>query len=90
MNGRGFAVTYCENNKKQAQSCTVTHCPCCNGLGVAARCTYCNGTGHIQRRNRREAQLAHQPLLEVCVVCAGRGYIPITPELVQRLGFTDA
>lgn len=83
-------MAYCVNNKKQVQQCTVSHCPCCDGLGVAAVCTYCNGTGHYTTRTLRESQLAHEPHLQTCTVCLGRGYIPITPQLVARLGFAVA
>jgi hypothetical protein len=80
-------VTYCTNNPEQAQECNIAACPCCGGLGVAARCPSCDGAGAIMTRTLREAQLAHVTPFEKCATCNGRGYFPITTALFERLGF---
>jgi len=80
-------IAYCQHNPDSAQRCKVSKCPCCEGLGVAALCPNCAGTGAIATRTLREAQLAHVPTTERCEVCKGIGYIAITEELLSRLGF---
>lgn len=83
----GFYVSYCRNNEGQAPECKIETCPCCGGLGVAARCGSCNGTGAIYMRTLREAQLAHASQWEKCEVCKGRGFFPISGNLFDRMGF---
>jgi DnaJ-class molecular chaperone len=80
------SVMYCPHNEEQNVECKITTCPCCGGLGVAAQCPSCNGTGAIYARTLREAQLAHTSQWEKCETCKGRGYFPITVELFERLG----
>jgi DnaJ-class molecular chaperone len=83
----GYSVVYCKQNPEQRRECEIESCPCCGGLGVAAKCGNCNGTGAIYVRTLREAQLAHGSQFERCEVCKGRGYFPISSELFDRLGF---
>ena len=80
-------VLYCLHNLLQTQECTVSLCPMCDGLGVAARCESCAGLGYVATRSKREAQLAHVPQLEQCEVCKGHGFFPLSEELLARLGF---
>jgi hypothetical protein len=80
-------VTYCVNNPHQDRDCTIDCCPCCGGLGVAARCSSCDGAGAIYVRTLREAQLAGASQFERCEVCKGRGYFPISTALFERMGF---
>lgn len=80
-------MSYCRNNDAQERACKIETCPCCAGLGVAARCGHCNGTGAIYMRTLREAQLAHGSQWEKCAVCKGRGFFPISGELFDSLGF---
>lgn len=75
------------HNPENNVECKIGACPCCGGLGVAAQCGGCNGTGAIYVRTLREAQLAHSSQWERCEVCKGRGYFPITVDLFERLGF---
>jgi hypothetical protein len=81
------SVTYCPHNPDQFVECEITACPCCGGLGVAAMCTGCNGTGAILVRTAAEAHLAKASQFERCETCKGRGYFPISLELFERLGF---
>lgn len=83
-------VTYCVNNKTQKSECDVETCPACGGLGVAARCPSCDGAGATYVRTLREAQLANASQFEKCETCKGRGWFPISVELFERLGFTQA
>jgi DnaJ-class molecular chaperone len=85
---RATEVAYCPKNPAQELNCRVETCPCCAGLGVAARCQSCNGTGAIYVRTLREAQLAHSSQFERCEVCKGRGWWPISSDLFDRLGFS--
>lgn len=80
-------ITYCLENHALAKECRVAKCPCCEGLGVAAVCANCDGAGSLRVRTKREAELAHQPTDERCEVCRGRGWLPLTEELLERLGF---
>ena len=80
-------ISYCISNHPLAERCRVSKCPCCDGLGVAAMCTNCDGAGSIIVRSQREADLAHEPRAERCEVCRGHGYIAITEELLTQLGF---
>jgi hypothetical protein len=80
-------VTFCPHNPDEQRECAIDTCPCCFGLGVAARCPGCDGAGAILVRTLREAQLAHQSQFERCEGCKGRGWFPITTELYKRLGF---
>lgn len=80
-------VAICPNNPEELTSCNIDTCPCCGGLGVAARCPGCDGAGAICTRTLREAQLAHLSPYERCEECKGRGWFPISVELYQRLGF---
>lgn len=80
-------VAYCVNNPPQGENCPVACCPCCAGLGVAARCEACAGMGAVITRSQREADLAHSPRAEKCSVCNGHGYFPLTEELLAKLGF---
>lgn len=84
----GKVIAYCPNNEVQALECSIETCPCCAGLGVAARCTDCNGTGAIYVRSLREAQLAHASQWEKCETCKGRGWWPISTQLFDRMGFS--
>ncbi len=81
-------VAYCPQNPEQHMQCEIETCPCCAGLGVAAKCMSCNGTGAIYVRTLREAQLAHASQWEKCEVCKGRGWWPISTDLFERLGFS--
>lgn len=80
-------ITFCPQNPDEQAECNIECCPCCGGLGVAAKCPGCNGTGAICTRTLREAQLAHQPQFERCDQCKGRGWFPITVALYERMGF---
>lgn len=80
-------TTYCPHNPNEHLECSLDACPCCGGLGVAARCPHCHGAGAICTRTLREAQQAHVPQFEKCTVCRGAGWFPITEELFNRLGF---
>jgi hypothetical protein len=80
-------VAYCVNNAPQGAACPVACCPCCDGLGVAARCEACAGMGAVITRSQREADLAHSPRAEKCTVCNGHGYFPLTEDLLAQLGF---
>lgn len=84
---KGFSIAYCRMNPDQHPECEIDTCPCCGGLGVAARCGSCNGTGALYVRTLREAQLAHASQFERCATCKGRGYFPISTELFERLQF---
>ena len=80
-------VRFCPHNPDEACECRIYECPCCAGLGVAAKCAGCNGLGYVQTRSKRNAELAHVPMMERCLVCHGIGYQPITTDLYERLGF---
>jgi hypothetical protein len=80
-------ITHCPHNPDEACVCNIEACPCCAGLGVAARCDGCDGAGAICTRTLREAQLAHVSPYEKCEKCNGRGWFPITTALYERLGF---
>lgn len=82
-------ITYCMNNPDQERECRIEACPCCGGLGVAARCAGCNGTGRIYNRTKREAELAHTLMFERCEECKGRGFFPISIDLFNRLFVTE-
>jgi hypothetical protein len=87
-NKKAQVVAYCPQNPRQGLECVVDTCPCCGGLGVAAKCASCNGTGALYVRTLREAQLAHTSQWERCEVCKGRGWWPISVDLFDRLGFS--
>jgi hypothetical protein len=80
-------VTYCPHNPDTIEGCAIEQCPCCGGLGVAARCPGCDGAGAILTRTKREAELAHGSQFQKCDQCKGRGWFPITVDLYDRLGF---
>ena len=80
-------ITFCPQNPDEQPECNIETCPCCGGLGVAARCPGCDGAGAIQTRTLREAQIAHVTPFEKCEQCNGRGWFPISVALYNRLGF---
>jgi hypothetical protein len=80
-------LTYCRNNDAQAQACPVVACPCCEGRGVAVRCDACNGTGMWVIYTERESIQAHVPRTIRCETCAGRGYVPVSEQLLKAQGF---
>ena len=82
-----YRIEYCVNNPQQELECQIDTCPCCAGLGVAARCPGCNGTGAVYMRTLREAQLRGGSQWEKCEQCKGRGWWPISGDLFDRLGF---
>lgn len=81
-------VEYCPKNRPHENSAPETNCPCCAGLGVAARCEACAGTGVWLVRSDRSAHILQIPAIERCQYCAGRGYIPISKERAEALGFS--
>ena len=87
---KGSAVVrYCMKNRLEETACPATECLACGGLGVAADCPACAGSGHVLTRTKREAELAHMPMFERCEVCRGKGQLPLSRELAERLGLID-
>lgn len=83
-------ITICPHNPDELCTCSFDTCPCCGGLGIAARCPGCDGAGAICIRTLREAQLAHASQFEKCSQCNGRGWFPISEALIERYGFKMA
>ncbi len=87
---RPVIVSICmaHRDARGSQARTVD-CLSCQGLGVAALCCECGGAGCFITRSKREAELAHLPMIEPCNVCRGTGQLPIHRDLALRLGLLD-